>query len=407
MEPSSFHPSSVPRLPAWEVVPVVEPAPVLEALPVRPARPTTMLEAFQVMLRAWEAVVETALGLIGLPLGLAFLAAVPLLNFMALGYLLEAGGRIARSGQFRDGFFGIRRAGRVSALLGGAWLSILPVLWLSSMVRSAELIDPDSTITRNWRIGLTCALVLVVPHLVLACLWGGKLRHFLLPVLHPVYAILALARGNPLVRARDGVWTFFVDARPWYFFWLGLRGALGALVYLAVPITLLAVGWKAPLLGVLGFLLLLPVLVVLPMLQMNLAATNRFVAVLDLAAVVRLYLRAPWACVIALFITLLFALPLYLLKVQLVPRDALAFPALIFIAFIWPARLLTGWVYGRAMRRTRRSHWFWWMTAALPVPALVILYAFFVWLSQYVSWFGVSSLYEQHAFLLPVPFTGL
>ena len=45
--------------------------------------------------------------------------------------------------------------------------------------------------------------------------------------------------------------------------------------------------------------------------------------------------------------------------------------------------------------------------AMLAVPLLVIVYAFFVWLSQYVSWFGVSSLYEQHAFLVPVPFFGM
>jgi hypothetical protein len=28
-------------------------------------------------------------------------------------------------------------------------------------------------------------------------------------------------------------------------------------------------------------------------------------------------------------------------------------------------------------------------------------------LSQFIAWAGIGSLYEQHAFLLPVPFVGL
>ena len=40
------------------------------------------------------------------------------------------------------------------------------------------------------------------------------------------------------------------------------------------------------------------------------------------------------------------------------------------------------------------------------VWVFVLVYGFFVWLSQYLSWYGVASLYEQHAFLLPVPFMG-
>jgi hypothetical protein len=324
-----------------------------------------------------------------------------------LGYLLEAGGRIARTGNLRDGFFGIRWSGRVGGLLLGTFLTVLPVWFISSMAQSAELIDPTSSTTRNWKIGLAVATVFAVLHIVAACLWGGKLRHFLLPFLHPVFATLAFLRGNPLTSTRDGMWTFFVEARPWYFFWLGLRGAVGALVWLAFPVTLLAVGWKLPLLGVLGFFTLLPILVVLPFLQIQLAASNRFANMFDVLGVMRLYLRAPWSCSFALFITLLFALPLYLLKIELVPRDAVVFPALVFIVFIWPARLLTGWVCGRAALRPRPSHWFFWTTGAFPVPLFVLVYGFFVWLSQYLSWYGVASLYEQHAFLLPVPFTGL
>ena len=434
MKPGDTPTMPIPPVPAWDVVPVAEPAapdaqpvPALKAVAkpapvptVRRAAPSkppgrrtfelswsNLLGVATTVSAAFDSVVEGILGVLFLPLGLAALASLPLVNFIALGYLLECGGRIARTGRLGEGFFGIRWAGRVGGLLTGVLLTILPVWLISSMTQSAELIDPTSANTRNWRIGLAVATVLAVLHICLACLWGGKLRHFLLPVLHPVFAILALLRGNPLASARDGVWAFFTEARPWSLCWLGFRGAAGALLWLAFPVTLLAVGWKAPLLGFLGFVLLLPVLVVLPFLQMQLAASNHFAKMFDVLGVVRLYLRAPWSCTFSLFITLLFALPLYLLKIELVPRDALMIPALVFIAFIWPARLLTGWVCGVAARRPRASHWFFWITGALPVPLIVLFYGFFVWLSQYLSWYGVASLYEQHAFLLPVPFTGL
>ena len=40
----------------------------------------------------------------------------------------------------------------------------------------------------------------------------------------------------------------------------------------------------------------------------------------------------------------------------------------------------------------------------LPVVAFYVLIVYF---TQYVSWYGGLSLYEQHAFLLPVPFLGM
>src|SRR5205807_1705985 len=55
---------------------------------------------------------EWIFGVVSLIVGLAVLAAVPVLNFLSLGYLLEAGGRIARTGRLRDGFIGVRQAAR-------------------------------------------------------------------------------------------------------------------------------------------------------------------------------------------------------------------------------------------------------------------------------------------------------
>jgi hypothetical protein len=140
---------------------------------------------------------------------------------------------------------------------------------------------------------------------------------------------------------------------------------------------------------------------------MRLAASNRLSAVFELSAVRADFTRAPWAFTFAFIITLLFALPLYLLKIEMVPREAAWLPSLVFIAFIFPARLLTGWALSRAARRETPRHWFFRWTGRLPLIPAAAFYVLIVFFTQYTSWNGVWSLYEQHAFLLPVPFFGM
>jgi len=79
---------------------------------------------------------------------------------------------------------------------------------------------------------------------------------------------------------------------------------------------------------------------------------------------------------------------------------------LVFLAFIFPARLLCGWACSRAERRMLPRWWgIRWTARLLMVPA-VLLYVIVVFFSQYTAWHGIWSLYEQHAFLLPVPYFG-
>jgi hypothetical protein len=140
---------------------------------------------------------------------------------------------------------------------------------------------------------------------------------------------------------------------------------------------------------------------------MRLAQTNRLRAVFEFGAARAAYKRAPWAATFAIIITLLFALPLYLLKIEIVPREAEWLPSLVFITFIFPARLLTGWALGRANRRRTPRHWFFRWTGRLPLLPATAIYVLIVFFTQYTSWNGVWSLYEQHAFLVPVPFFGM
>ena len=44
------------------------------------------------------------------------------------------------------------------------------------------------------------------------------------------------------VEARDAVWDFVIRLRVPHYFWLGLRGFIGALLWLVIPTALLSVG---------------------------------------------------------------------------------------------------------------------------------------------------------------------
>src|SRR5262249_1079035 len=114
--------------------------------------------------------------------------------------------------------------------------------------------------------------------------------------------------------------------------------------------------------------------------------------------------RAPIAFLFALTFQLLAAVPLYLLKIEAIPRELVFLEAMVFLAFIFPARLFVGWAYSRPVRRDRPRHWALRWTCRLLVLPVAAAYVFVVFTSQHVGWHGISSLYEQHAFLLPVPF---
>jgi hypothetical protein len=362
------------------------------------------------VLRAIGSGLEWLFGAVVLLLGLAVLAALPLLQFLSLGYLLEAGGRVARTGQLREGFIGVRQAARLGGIVMGSWVLLLPVRVIAGLAHSAQIIDPGGRVAQGWRVGLFVLIGLTAMHIGAACARGGKLRYFLWPF-NIFWLLRRLSRGGYYVEARDAVWDMARSLRLEYYFWLGLRGFVGALVWLGLPITLLALGRVhlpiAPLIGFLGALLLALVLIYLPFLQMRLATFNGFSAIFELRAARADFRRAPWAFAFAFVITLLFALPLYLLKIEIVPREAAWLPSLVFILFIFPARLLTGWAMSRALCRSTPRHWFFRWTGRLPFLPAAAFYVLLVFFTQYTSWNGVWSLYEQHAFLVPVPFFGM
>jgi len=94
---------------------------------------------------------------------------------------------------------------------------------------------------------------------------------------------------------------------------------------------------------------------------------------------------------------------LYLLKIELTPRDLAWLPGLFFILLLWPAKILAGWAIYRAQQNPLPRVWIWTWPARIVLLIAGLAYGLWIWTMQYLSWSGTGSFLEQHAFLLPAP----
>jgi hypothetical protein len=347
---------------------------------------------------------EWFFGIISLVLGLSILAALPLVQLLSLGYFLESSARVARTGRLRDGLIGVRKAARVGGLVLGVLISLLPFWLTGSYAQTADLIDPGGRVAHGWRVALAIVTLLSFVQIVTACARGGRLRHFLWPVGIPFWFVRGLKAGGLYTKARDGFWEFTASLRLPYYFHLGLVVFVGTMAWLVVPASLLAASGRYPLLGVLGAISLAFVAPSIPFLQVRYAVERQFGALVSLRSIRERFRRAPWAFAFALMVLLLAAVPLYLLKIEMIPREAAWLPSVVFVIFLAPAHLLVGWAYARSWRRYRPRHWLVRIVGRLAIVPVSLFYVLVVFLAQYTSWLGIWSVYEQHAFLLPVPF---
>lgn len=349
-------------------------------------------------------------GLAALIVLLAACSVIPVLNFLSLGYLLHVSGTIARTGRLRDGFVGVRKASALGSIAAGIWIVVWPARLLSDFWRDAELIAPGSASARAWHAGLILVIAITLAHLVWACVRGGRLWHFLWP--QPLRFLRWLRSPEKFGSLQRVITEYVIGLRLPFYFWLGLRGFFGALAWLIVPVGILLAATRLPvggaaLLSLLGGFLLLLVAIHLPFLQAHFAQQDRFSAMFEVREVRCQFLRAPLAFWFALLITLLFAVPLYLLKIELTPRELAWLPSLLFVIFIFPARILTGWAMSRAQRHEQPRHWFPRWLARLGILPIGLAYVIVVYATPYLSWNGAMSLLEQHAFLVPAPLMAL
>jgi len=353
---------------------------------------------------------EWLCGALTLVVTLAALSVIPILNFLSLGYLLEASGRVARTKRLSAGFIGVRKAAIFGRIVVGAWLILWPARFILSMEKDAKLIADGSSVVRGWKIAFVIFATLSISHIVWACLRGGKLRHFLWPA--PIRFVKWLRTSGKLEKICNGILDYVASLRLGHYFRLGAIGFIGGVMWLAIPVGLLITGAFLPpgggfLLALIGGGLLFLVALYLPFIQTHYAVENRCGAMFESGRVRQLFRQAPIAFWTALFIALLFSLPLYLLKIEFPPREIAWLPSLFFVAFIFPARLLTGWAMGRALKRELPRHFIFRWLARFSVIPVAGFYVLIIYLTQYLSWHGAFSLIEQHAFLVPSPLLSL
>jgi hypothetical protein len=347
---------------------------------------------------------------------LAVLTAIPLFQLISLGYLLMVAGRLAGGAKFHESLPGLHQAGQIGMAAVAVGLASLPTQLLAHWESVAVLIDPGSTgaVVMRWLAFAASAAALTF--LMGAWALGGNFKDYFWPFafcFSPMKYLASLFRWSAWRSLPDRLWCFTASLDLPTYFWLGLRGALGTLVWL-IPAFVIIIAFRegetgvAGLVGVVALMALGISMLYLPMLQANFAAENRLLALFDVRRVRDDFRHAPWAWLGAMLLTLLvLPLPLYFLKIEATQREVMWLPCLVFVAFMLPARIATG----LALRRCRRkplpvglwatiSRW----SVRLIMPLVVAVYLGFVYVSQYTSWDGLGTWVAQHAVLIPVPF---
>jgi hypothetical protein len=361
-------------------------------------------------LKAGYWVFEVLFGVVSLFALLAFLAAIPIFNFLALGYLLEAEGRVARTGKLRFAMPLLPLAPKLGGIALGIWVWCKLVQLVADAAGDAQLIAPGSGIAIAWRIGLAVFAVGVAIHLVLAIARGGRLGLFFWPTpLNGLWLVRRVMNGDYAQTAGVAVREFIAALRLRHHFSLGVRGFFGAFAWLLVPTALFSAlqDTSKPgqvLVTLLGGVMLVCALSVVPFLQANFAAQHRMKAFLDLGHVYSLFRRAPIVLLLSLIVMYAMALPLYLFKLFEMPQDMRWMLTPIFVVSIYPARVLIGWAYSWADRKRKNA----WLIVSLSCGLLVWpplgFYVFMLFFTPAVGAAGRAVLFQHHAVLLPWPF---
>jgi hypothetical protein len=365
-------------------------------------------------------------GMSTLTAGLAALSSVPILQFISLGYLFDATGRIARSGRFRDGFIGYRSAARVGTVAIGLWLTLIPIRLFANFSHSALVVDPGGNPAIVLRFVLAIVTIALSLHATVAVYCGGRLRDFFYPFLIP-YSILSLVwrresmrnwfppvriwsdfRGGILYQsAAERLWAFIEQLKLLPMFWIGLQGYLLTFVWIGLPGLIMAgtlTGDVAAPLLFFGGVAMAIVVMYVPILQAHFAAERNWRAMLQWKEARALFTRAPFAMLVSITLTFTFAIPLYLAKLEATSRELTWIPNLLFIVSILPGRWVAGWAMARARRRKTQCHWLSRLVARVLIASVAVAYVVMISLAALNTWDGGWSLLRQHAFLIPAAF---
>jgi lipid-A-disaccharide synthase-like uncharacterized protein len=331
------------------------------------------------------------------------------LNLLALGWMLDAEGRVARSGRLRDGLPWLRVVPRLGVVAIGVWTWLLVARLVAAAADDAALVDPGSVTAAAWERARVIVAILVAIHLLFALAAGPSPMAFLRPIRN-LRRVVAAARAGTLWRDGTAAFQRLLDVlAPAATFRLGLGGFLGGLVWVAAPTVLFVAARTsdrplAPLVSVIGGILLAVTLMWVPFLQARYAATGHLAAFLDLGAVREWFRRAPLAMLAALVLLLGLTLPLHLLKVAVPPRDAVWLLTPLFVLLILPGRLAVGWAAARAADRPGRAWLVTRIVAGIGCWVALAAYLGILFLTPVLAALGTRVLFDHHAVLLPTPF---
>lgn len=361
---------------------------------------------------AWS--IGTAFDYLSLVTVLAVMTALPVIQLIAFGYLLDVAGRLTAGGRLRDTLDWLRPAGQLGRAIVAVVLVAMPIHLLTHWGRAADLVSPGTPQADAIRTLSVVLVFLAVPYLGWAWVRGGRVRDYLWP--RPIGFLKRGWRPTTWLYAADRLWDFIASWRLGKRFWLGLRGAVATLIWLLPATVIIAANRQGEtgLAGLVGALALIAMgisLLYLPMLQANYAAENRFRAMFQWRRIRSDFRRAPWAWLLAMILSLVvLPIPLYLLKIEPPPPELVWLPTWFFIFLMLPARIACGLALRRARSKPEPlgkwafiSCW----TVRLLMPLVVGTYLLFLYLSQYVSWDGLQTWVQQHAVLVPVPFVGV
>ncbi len=337
---------------------------------------------------------------------LAVVAAVPVVQLASLGYLLLSAANLANHRPWATAFPGLRLAGKLGTFVLLASLTWLPVYLVTDLAYTAQLLQPNSNTAKLWRFGAFAIATAWVFHVGWAAVRGGRWWHFAWPA--PVRFLIEGWRPSTWSSASDRLYELYSQLQFVRLWWLGARASIGALLWTCVPVSLMIIGLRADvkiagLVGLIGALAMTVVMLYLPMLQVRMAAMDRFSEMFNVRQVRQDFMRAPWFFALATFVLCGLAIPLYLLRIEATPSQLVWAPSLVFVVFMWPAKMLIGLALGYASKRPSRRHWLLrWPAWAIAV-ASVLIYVGALYIAQFTAWQGAFVLYFQHAVLVPAP----
>lgn len=183
-------------------------------------------------------------GFVALIVLVAACSVIPALNFLSLGYLLHVSGTVARTGRLRDGFVGVRKASVFGSIAAGVWIVVWPARIISGFWKDAQIIAPGSSAARAWHAVLVAVTIITLLHILWAGIRGGRLWHFLWP--QPLRLLRWLRAPDKIGGLQNTVTSYIIGLRLPFYFWLGLRGFLGALAWLILPVGVLMAATRLP-----------------------------------------------------------------------------------------------------------------------------------------------------------------